>query len=69
MRWGRRGEIDLRSRIQLLESRHRLALSALESFQARFVELAGSISLEGITELVDRLAAIRTLLGEEVTYG
>jgi hypothetical protein len=69
MRWGRRRDADLRSRVQVLESRHRLAVSALEAFQARFIELARDLlSIGDITELMTRLEAIRTVLSDgEVT--
>jgi hypothetical protein len=62
-----RREVALRNRVQLLESRQRVALTALDGFQERLIILARDLlSIGDLSALVGQLQAVRTLLGEEV---
>jgi hypothetical protein len=62
-----RREVALRNRVQLLESRQRVALTALDGFQERLITLARDLlSIGDLAELVGQLQSVRTLLGEEV---
>jgi len=65
-----RREVALRNRVQLLESRQRVALTALDGFQERLIILARDLlSIGDLSELVGQLQAVRALLGEEVQHG
>ena len=67
MRWSSRRDANLRSRVQVLESRQRLAVAALDEFQERLILLARDLlSIGDLAELVDQVQSVRTLLGEEV---
>jgi hypothetical protein len=62
-----RREVALRNRVQLLESRQRVALTALDGFQERLIILARDLlSIGDLSALVGQLQAVRALLGEEV---
>jgi hypothetical protein len=62
-----RREVALRNRVQLLASRQRVALTALDGFQERLIILARDLlSIGDLSALVGQLQAVRTLLGEEV---
>jgi hypothetical protein len=62
-----RREVALRNRVQMLESRQRVALTALDAFQERLIILARDLrSIGDLTELVGQLQAVRALLSEEV---
>jgi hypothetical protein len=62
-----RREVVLRNRVQLLESRQRVALTALDAFQERLIILARNLlSIGDLAELVGQLQSVRALLGEEV---
>ena len=66
MSWGARRDANLRARLQLLESRQRLAVAALDEFAERLNVMArGLISIGDLTELIGRLMAIRAMLTEE----
>jgi hypothetical protein len=58
-------EAELRSALQRCRSRVRHALRGLDTYQARFAELAGPLPITASTELAAHLERIRTLLGEE----
>jgi hypothetical protein len=62
-----RREVALRNRVQLLASRQRVTLTALDGFQERLIILARDLlSIGDLSALVGQLQAVRTLLGEEV---
>jgi hypothetical protein len=62
-----RREVALRNRVQMLESRQRVALTALDAFQEWLIILARNLlSIGDLSELVGQLQSVRTLLGEEV---
>jgi hypothetical protein len=64
--WGSRRDANLRSRLQLLESRQRLAVAALDEFTERLNIMALELlSIGDLTELIGRLMAIRAMLTEE----
>ena len=52
----------LRTRLQACESRARLAIQALDSYQVRFVQLALPIAIVDASELIARIDAICGLL-------
>jgi hypothetical protein len=58
-------EAELRSGLQRCRSRVRCALRALDTYQARFAELAGPLPITASAELAAHIVRIRTLLGEE----
>jgi len=62
MRWGRRRDANLRSRVQLLESRIRLAQAALEEFRTKFIPAAMAMPINEITELMYYLERAETCL-------
>jgi hypothetical protein len=63
-------EPELRLALQRCQSRVRRALRALDTYQARFARVAGSLPIAAAAELAARLDRIRTLLaGEEVDRG
>jgi hypothetical protein len=64
----RRGrEAQLRETVQILQSRQRVALTALECFWQRLMEMSRDrLSVGDLDELSSRMTAIRTVLGEEV---
>jgi hypothetical protein len=64
--WGSRRDANLRSRVQLLESRQRLAVTAVDEFTERLNVMALELlSLRDLAELIGRLMAIRAMLTEE----
>jgi hypothetical protein len=66
MRWGRRSDALLRARLQLIESRQRLAVAAIDELQARLSAVALELlSIADLAELIGRLMAIRAMLTEE----
>ena len=51
-----RREVDIRNRVQVLESRQRVALTALDAFQERLITLARELlSIGDLAELVGQL--------------
>ena len=66
MRWGRRSDASLRARLQVLESRQRRAVVAIDEMQELLSTAAlDLLSIVDLAEIMGRLQAIRTLLGEE----
>jgi hypothetical protein len=62
----RRREAQLRETVQILQSRQRVALTALECFWQRLLEMSRDrLSIGELEELSSRLSAIRAVLGEE----
>jgi hypothetical protein len=57
----RRG-VALRNRVQLLESRIRLAQAALADFRERFIPLTMSLPIIDVTELLSYLERAENLL-------
>jgi hypothetical protein len=62
MKWGRKSDANLRSCVQLLESRIRLAQQALEQFRTKFIPLAMSMPIIEVTELLSCLERAENLL-------
>jgi hypothetical protein len=59
----------LRTALQACESRARLAIQALDAYEARFVQLALPTAIVDASELIARIEAIRGLLaGGEVAH-
>ena len=66
MRWGRRSDANLRARLQLIESRQRLAVAAIDELQERLGAVAFELlSIADLAELSVRPMAIRAMLTEE----
>jgi hypothetical protein len=66
MRWGRRSDASLRARLQVLESRQRRAVVAIDEMQELLSTAAlDLLSIVDLAEIMGRLQAIRTLLSEE----
>ena len=64
--WGSRRDASLRSRVQLLESRQRLAVTAIDEFADRLNVMALELlSIADLAELIGRLMAIRAMLTEQ----
>jgi hypothetical protein len=57
-----RREVALRNRVQLLESRIRLAQAALADFRERFIPLAMGLPIIDVTELLSYLERAENLL-------
>jgi hypothetical protein len=66
----RRREASLRETVQILQSRQRVALTALECFWQRLMEMSrDQLSTGDLEELSSRMAAIRAVVGEEASHG
>jgi hypothetical protein len=66
----RRREAQLREALQILQSRQRVALTALECFWQRLLAISRErLSIGDIEELSSRMDAIRTVLGEGASHG
>jgi hypothetical protein len=66
MMWIRRSDANLRNRVQLLESRQRVAVTAIDEFADRLNVMALELlSIADLAELIGRLMAIRAMLTEE----
>lgn len=64
--WGSRRDASLRHRVQLLESRQRRAVAAIDELQERLGAVALELlSIADLAELAGRLMAIRATLTEE----
>jgi hypothetical protein len=57
-----RREVSLRNRVQVLESRIRLAQAALADFRERFVPMAMAMPIIDVTELLSYLERAENLL-------
>ena len=57
-----RREVALRNRVQLLESRIRLAQAALAAFRERFIPMAMGLPIIDVTELLSYLERAENLL-------
>jgi hypothetical protein len=57
-----RREVSLRNRVQLLESRIRLAQAALADFRERFVPMAMSMPIIDVIELLSYIERAENLL-------
>jgi hypothetical protein len=62
MKWGRLRDANLRSRVQVLESRQRLAVAAIDEFLKHLIAAGQEAPINTMAELAGEISAIRLLL-------